>query len=92
MIICSAIHIDDDKIWAFQPTNIYRGFIVTGMRHNNCFMTMKICGYNHKKFNTVQGFLTHDNRFLNRVDAVAEALICNQIRESKKELFSKDLY
>ena len=45
---------------------------------------------------TEQGFLTHDGTFLNRYDAMNEAIKCNQLPPSAKEacveLYSEDLW
>lgn len=45
---------------------------------------------------TKQGFLTHDGTFLNRYDAMDEAIKCNQLQPEAKEgypeLFSEDLW
>ena len=48
------------------------------------------------KNRTEQGFLTHDDTFLNRFDAMNEAIKCGQLPPSAKEkwpeLFSEDLW
>jgi hypothetical protein len=48
------------------------------------------------KTRTEQGFLTHDGTFLNRYDAMDEAIKCNQLSPEAKvewpELFSEDLW
>jgi hypothetical protein len=48
------------------------------------------------KSRTEQGFLTHDDTFLNRYDAMDEAIKCNQLSPEAKvewpELFSEDLW
>lgn len=48
------------------------------------------------KTRTEQGFLTHDDTFLNRYDAMDEAIKCNQLLPEAKvewpELFSEDLW
>jgi hypothetical protein len=45
---------------------------------------------------TEQGFLTHDGTFLNRYDAMDEAIKCNQLPPYAKdecvELYSEDLW
>lgn len=73
-IICSAIHYDDDgTIYKEQPTNVKTGIVVTGRRHNNCFYSLKQMSlYDETKVtkeNTIAGFLTNLDRFLNRKDA-----------------------
>lgn len=48
------------------------------------------------KEKTEQGFLTHDGTFLNRYDAMDEAIKCGQMMEEDKmrcaELYSEDLW
>ena len=48
------------------------------------------------KSRTEQGFLTHDGTFLNRYDAMDEAIKCNQLPPYAKaecaELYSEDLW
>jgi hypothetical protein len=48
------------------------------------------------KSKTEQGFLTHDGTFLNRYDAMDEAIKCNQLppaaKEACAELYSEDLW
>ena len=48
------------------------------------------------KTKTEQGFLTQDDTFLNRYDAMNEAINCNQLPPSAKEvcaeLYSEDLW
>ena len=48
------------------------------------------------KTRTEQGFLTHDDRFLNRYDAMQEAIKCGQVAPGSDklcaELYSEDLW
>lgn len=48
------------------------------------------------KSKTEQGFLTHDGTFLNRYDAMDEAIKCNQlppeVKQECAELYSEDLW
>jgi hypothetical protein len=48
------------------------------------------------KSRTEQGFLTHDDTFLNRFDAMDEAIKCNQVPPHAQvecpELYSEDLW
>ena len=48
------------------------------------------------KNRTEQGFLTHDGTFLNRYDAMDEAIKCNQLpphaKDEYAELYSEDLW
>lgn len=48
------------------------------------------------KFKTEQGFLTHEDTFLNRYDAMNHAIACGQLppeaKEACAELYSEDLW
>lgn len=46
------------------------------------------------KSRTEQGFLTHEDQFLNRYDAMQHAIACGQLipPNSDKELYSEDLW
>ncbi len=74
-IICSAVHFDDGIKRNEQPLNIESGIVIGGRRHNNCFFILKELGYLDKvtKENTISGFLTNADRFLNRQEAFVVA-------------------
>lgn len=40
-ILCAAIWYKDGKVYKEQPKNISTGIVVSGRRHNNCFMTLQ---------------------------------------------------
>jgi hypothetical protein len=46
------------------------------------------------KSRTEQGFLTHEDQFLNRYDAMQHAIACGQLipPDADKELYSEDLW
>lgn len=46
------------------------------------------------KTRTEQGFLTHEDQFLNRYDAMQHAIACGQLipPDANKELYSEDLW
>lgn len=95
-IICSAIWFDDDITRANQ--NVFSGFVVAGLRHSDCYRTASVFDPEHKyKYRSKQGFLTSENRFVNRMEALSIAISARQV--NKKELhnplmglFSEDLY
>lgn len=96
-IICSAIWFDDGKEYVHQPRNIESGYVITGRRHHNCFMTLKVASNSnntHLNFEKVQGFLTNKDRFVDRKQAAIIAFDCGQIESLPKngKLFSEDLY
>ena len=93
-IICSAIYVLNDKIYKAQPRNIKEGFVITGRRHSDCYNTLICLNYDiNKNFEDIQGFLTSNNRFVDRKEAYNIALECGQIEEREnKLLISEDLY
>lgn len=90
-IICSAIWINNKKIHEQQPLNINIGFVVCGRRHHNCYQTIKDLlgidvneyfkkiGYTDEDYRLHQGFLTSDNRFVDRKEGWNIAKNSNQI-------------
>lgn len=79
------------------PKNIDRGIVFCGLRHTNCMYTMiATTGRRSVEIDCgkyVQGFLTSDNKFVNREQA-AIIFVANggKLNYSSKELFSEDLY
>lgn len=95
MIVCAAVKLHIDKTG--------EEVILCGVRHGHCFQQLPVLGFEPRKgYEEIeQGFVTHDNRFLNRKEALAHAVVCGQVsgniageyyREEKKELFSEDLW
>lgn len=86
MIVCAAIK--DSR----------NGNVIGGVRHNYILNTIKDLNIQIPKENRIQGFLTDDNRFVDRYEAYTIALSCGQLssttRNSKhnNELFSEDIY
>jgi hypothetical protein len=91
-ILYAAIHIDDGLVYVHQPKNISTGYVICGRRHHNCIQTSVILGNLPVKSNSVQGFLTSDDLFLNRSDAAELAFTCGQIDSPTKILTSEDLW
>ena len=95
-ILCAAIHIKDNNTYIHQPKNIDSGFIITGRRHHNCFMTAYILNpeYRKKGYTIIQGFITNTDKFVTREEALIIANKAKQIeyKEQKIKLFSEDLY
>lgn len=98
-IICSAIWYKGLETANSLPENIYKGVVICGHRHHNCINTLlSLTGkrtVNSEVGETVQGFLTNKNRFVDRIEGAEIALSSNQISELKyrnKKLFSEDLY
>jgi len=95
-IICAAIHFEDDKEYVHQPKNIQYGLVICGHRHHNVFAVLSGLGINRLKYSKhhIQGFLTNDNIFVDREQAMEIAYKAGQINEKKKyrELYSEDIY
>lgn len=75
------------------PTNCDKGIVLCGHRHLQCMRTMNsIYGLtDFEAGESVQGFLTNKNRFVNRTEGGRIAYAAGQI-EKEKYLFSEDLY
>lgn len=87
MIIASAIK--------FTPHFSKYPVIICGKRHSDCLNEAYEIGYEWDKEELVQGFLTDDNRFLDRYDAKKEARKYRQLVEDNdnfRELFSEDIW
>lgn len=92
-ILCSAIHVNDGEEHVHQPVNIENGFVVCGRRHHNCFHIISmILGNERQKGNETQGFLTSEDRFVDRREAAKIAHEAGQTEKFKGKLFSEDLY
>lgn len=91
-IICAAIYFEDGEVYVHQPKNIKSGFVICGRRHHNCYTVYAMTKNPKLSIKHTEGFLTSDNNFVNREEAVVIALNAGQIEEKKIRLFSEDLY
>jgi hypothetical protein len=97
-IICAAVHFDDGKKHGHQPNNIETGFVISGRRHHNCYITAFILNKNAGKDlheaggKSIQGFLTSKDRFIDRKEAGRIAFDQQQTNKETLRLFSEDLY
>lgn len=95
-ILCAAVWFKNGKEYEHQPVNIQMGFVVCGQRHHNCFMTYSIIKNKNIKQSSygtvIQGFLTSNNRFVDRKEAGEIAFMAEQINKLTHCLFSEDLY
>lgn len=106
-IACSAIWYKDldDRLKkpeilrtrGFSPYNVDKGVVFSGWRHPNCMYQMvAIYGIpNYEAGESIQGFLTSKNRFVDRKEGAEIALACKQIKKlqfSKTDLYSEDIY
>lgn len=84
----------------FRPYNVDRGVVISGWRHSNCIYQMvAMTGLRSipaEAGESVQGFLTNLNRFVDREEGwnIAEAAgqINDRARGSSQTLYSEDLY
>ena len=98
-ILCAAIWFDVEETLVFQPKNMEKGMVLTGLRHCHCFdIASRILKDNYKN-GKVQGFLTSKDRFVDRREASQIAQDAGQLKEAKQRmdgsyerLFSEDLY
>ena len=91
-ILCAAIWYDDKNNYKGQPLNIQSGYVVAGLRHNNCIATNQILSGRPTKQTDVQGFLTTTNVFTTREEAGKIAFEAGQIKSLTACLISEDLY
>ena len=94
-ILCAATWFDDGKQYIAQPNNISSGIVLSGWRHSAIFP--QIGGLVKERtelgiYEKEQGFLTSNNRFVDRKETAKIAFNANQILKEKKELYSEDLY
>lgn len=98
-ILCSAIWYKDVPTAVFNPYNVDRGVVLCGWRHPNIIQQMKALTGKRTVRNgpdaageSVQGFLTSDNRFVSREEAATIAFKAGQIDKPLKLLHSENLY
>ena len=98
-IICAAIWFKDGNKYSHQPKNVDSGLVVCGRRHHNCFLTAfelnggkNIKGLNELNSTAIQGFLTSDDRFVDRKEGGEIAFKAKQTEKLEDCLFSEDLY
>jgi len=82
--------VDDGVKRTHLPRNIETGFVVGGWRHHNCLTALADLG--RPKGAKVQGFLTSEGRFLDRVAAAEVALVAGQVDEIPRLFESYHLY
>lgn len=101
-ILCAAIYLNNGKTYKDAPENISEGIVISGWRHGNCFsLLFDLFGkkfvedLSHDKEKLVCGFLTSQNRFVNRKEGYYIAKEQNQLRIIHDDidiLTSEDLY
>ena len=98
-ILCSAIWYKDLPTQQYLPKNCDMGVVVCGWRHASIIATTMAlsglrttAGGTNAAGETVQGFLTNTNRFVDRAEAGDIAFNCGQTTEHKRHLFSEDVW
>ena len=90
-IRCSAIWFQDGVEYPHQPRNVESGYVLCGLRHHNCIANRFVVGM-EKIPDSIQGFLTSRDRFVDRKEGAKIALQQGQIEQEVDILFSEDLY
>lgn len=98
-ILCAAIWYKDfSGKTKYQPVNIDKGIVLCGWRHGCIIEQMKAVGnkrtvrFGHDAAGeSVQGFITSKNRFIDRHEA-AELFAKNGFTPEFDQLYSEDLY
>lgn len=89
-ILCAAYWHDSPEVYKSQPENIIHGYVTTGWRHDSCIIMHQLfCG---EQPTGILGFLTSDNRFVDRARAAKIAFEAGQISTEVELLISEDLY
>lgn len=98
-ILCSAIwyDIDSDRYEMTLPENKDRGLMITGLRHHNCIaISHSMLPNINKNYDSIQGFLTSHNRFVDREEGYNIAVEADQTIQKnnmgKDTLYSEDLW
>lgn len=98
-IMCAAIYLPCDITQAHKPTNIENGIVICGYRHCDCFVTLSLMSDEiqevKKRTKIVQGFLTNNKRFVDRIEGKIIARNANQLLSNcsnSDELYSEDMW
>ena len=96
-ILISAIWYKDLETSRIKPVNVDNGLVLCGFRHDDIISQMFSLG-KRTVFVDVgeyeQGFLTSENRFVDRIEAKEIAIKSDQLirNRSSDRLFSEDLW
>ena len=82
MILCAAVK--------------YKDLVIPCHRHCDGYEILYTLKAENYRTNTVQGFITTKNEFLNRQEAFLDAMACGQLsattRQHKQDIFEIELY
>lgn len=94
-ILCAAIWYNDGITRPNLPSNVATGVVICGRRHSNCRSTANLLIESpliDKLVEVMCGYLTSDDRFVDRREAGEIAYAAGQISEKVANLSSCDLY
>ena len=91
-ILCAAIWYKFDEEFSHQPKNVDSGLVIAGWRHHSVIGTAAGLDIITSKTPHVQGFLTNQNRFVDRNEASTIAFNAGQIKKDIGTLTSEELY
>ena len=91
-ILCAAIYYNTIYSYVHQPKNIQTGYVVCGRRHHNCILLNAVLTERKTTEKDIQGFLTSQDRFVDRKEAADIAYKAGQIKDITDCLISEDLY
>jgi len=103
-ITCAAIWYKELPSSTFKPFNIEKGIVISGHRHANCIDIVKtLSELRTVRFSpdgvgeSIQGFMTSKNRFVDRLEAAEIAIKAGQVYRNFLAnpligLFSEDIY
>lgn len=98
-IICSAIWYPNLETMTYLPENCDKGVVLCGLRHPQIIQQLAALTGKRTVTNALdgvgnfkQGFLTSENRFIERREAAIIAYRSGQLKEQKTELFSEDMW
>jgi len=101
-VLCSAIWYKELELKrpevlkprGFAPYNVDHGIVFCGWRHSNCiYQKVAITGLRDAESGeSIQGFLTSWNRFVDRIEAAEIALAAGQIDKINGQLYSEDVW
>jgi hypothetical protein len=94
-ILCAAIWYINRSFYKNQPKDIEYGYVMCGYRHNDIIRLHTILTHEATRSETsIQGFITSENRFVDRKEAKQIAIAAGQYKgnNTSELLFSEDLY
>jgi len=89
-IICAAIWYKDQPTAPFQPKNITSGIVLCGFNHA-AIIQQHVSIADKAQFEMgehEQGFLTNDNRFVDRKEGLQIAIAASQLKELDHQITS----